>query len=244
MYLCTGNYPRLEDEKSLSYYEVQPGETIRHCGPKIYSTEDQGTGAPSPTITIPTVGVNTAITSSTPMTTSTIKTPQEKSSPAPRKEVQYDDMDVPKRKILVIHGAGMNMRGKVNIEKFGKLTLADYEREIKVYAAECLPMSIEIEFFRSNTEGEIIDRLYAAFDDDNVVGVVANPAGFTKGYRALVQAVEQVNTKIPVIEVHISNPAVYGTISDVSPASKGVITGLGLFGYSLALRYLAFHLNV
>ena len=64
-------------------------------------------------------------------------------------------------KILVINGAGMNMRGKVQLELFGPLTLADYDRQIHAFAAA---LKIHVETFHSNIEGEVIDRFYDAND--------------------------------------------------------------------------------
>ncbi len=79
-----------------------------------------------------------------------------------------------KRKVLVVHGAGLCMRGKAQIEKFGTLTLADYERHILHYAEQ---HHLDVEFFQSNSEGSVIDRLYAAHDDGDVDGAIINPGG-------------------------------------------------------------------
>ena len=64
-------------------------------------------------------------------------------------------------KILIIHGAGMNMRGKVQTEIFGPMTLAEYDERIRGYAAE---LALDIEIFHSNIEGEVINKLYEAND--------------------------------------------------------------------------------
>eukprot|EP01120_Amphizonella_sp_Union-15-10_P005394 TRINITY_DN1618_c0_g1_i1.p1 TRINITY_DN1618_c0_g1~~TRINITY_DN1618_c0_g1_i1.p1 ORF type:complete len:181 (+),score=38.53 TRINITY_DN1618_c0_g1_i1:82-543(+) len=138
-------------------------------------------------------------------------------------------------KVLVLHGAGLNMRGKVDIEKFGKETLQDYEKRITRYAEE---FDISVSFFQSNVEGELINRLYKCFDEKDFQALIINPGGFTLGYRALQQAVAQVNGKIPVIEVHVSNLATRGVLSDIAPSCIGSVAGFGLFGYSLALRAL------
>jgi len=135
-------------------------------------------------------------------------------------------------KILVIHGAGMNMRGKVQTEIFGTLTLPEYDTKIRAYAAA---LGLEVEIFHSNIEGEVINRLYTAHDED-IDGAIINPNAFTRGYPGLVAAIGQV--KFPTIEVHISNPARRGTHSDVATTSQGGITGFGITGYDLALRGL------
>ncbi len=135
-------------------------------------------------------------------------------------------------RILVLHGAGMNMRGKAQVEIFGKTTLPEYDTQIRAYAAA---QDIEIEIFHSNIEGEIINRLYAAHEQGFDAAII-NPAGFTRGYPALAAAIAGV--KFPTIEVHISNPARRGLPSDIAPTTLGAIAGFGITGYDLALRGL------
>jgi 3-dehydroquinate dehydratase-2 len=135
-------------------------------------------------------------------------------------------------RILVLHGAGMNMRGKAQIEIFGTATLPEYDQAIRKYAAE---LGFEVEIFHSNSEGDVIDKLYSAHDG-GVEAAIINPAGFTAGYPALVAAIAQV--KFPTVEVHISNPARRPLISDVARTARGVVTGFGIYGYYLALRGL------
>jgi 3-dehydroquinate dehydratase-2 len=133
-------------------------------------------------------------------------------------------------KVLVIHGADMNMRGKAQIDVFGPMTLPEYDAHIRKYAAE---LGVEVEIFHSNIEGEVINRFYAAHDG-GVDGAIINPAGFTTGHPALAAAIAQV--KFPTIELHISNPARRGRASEIATTTRGVVTGFGIFGYYLALR--------
>ena len=135
-------------------------------------------------------------------------------------------------KILIIHGAGMNMRGKVQTEIFGKMTLPEYDERIRGYAAE---LGVEIELFHSNIEGEVVNKLYEA-NDRGFDAAIFNPAGFARGYPALVAAIGQV--KFPTIELHISNPLRRGSVSEVTPVSQGTVTGFGIAGYYMALRGL------
>ena len=136
-------------------------------------------------------------------------------------------------KVLIVHGAGMNMRGKSQIEVFGKMLLPEYDEHIRRYAGE---LGFEVEIFHSNIEGEVINKFYAAFDAGDVAAAIINPAGYTTGYPALVAAIAQV--KFPVIELHISNPARRGRDSEVARAARGVVTGFGIYGYHLAMRGL------
>ncbi len=133
-------------------------------------------------------------------------------------------------KVLVIHGAGMNMRGKYQVEVFGKMTLPEYDAKIRDYAAA---LGVEVEIFHSNTEGVVIDRLYAA-NDEGFDAALFNPAGFSSGYPAPVAALTQV--KFPTVEVHISNPIRRGPASDTAKVSQSIVAGFGAAGYDLALR--------
>ena len=135
-------------------------------------------------------------------------------------------------KVLVIHGAGMNMRGKVQVDVFGPMTLPEYDKQIRKYASE---LGIDVETFHSNIEGEVINKIYEAHEA-GVDGAVINPAGYTSGHPALVAAISQV--KFPTIEVHVSNPARRGNTSDIARACRGSLAGFGVYGYYMALRAL------
>jgi len=135
-------------------------------------------------------------------------------------------------KVLVIHGAGMNMRGKVQVDVFGPMTLSQYDEHIRRYAAE---LGVEVDIFHSNVEGHVIDKLYEAHEA-NVDAAVINPGGYTTGHPALAAAISQV--KFPTIELHISNPARRGVVSDIAKVARGSIAGFGIYGYYLALRGL------
>ena len=133
-------------------------------------------------------------------------------------------------KVLIVHGAGMNMRGKSQLEIFGPMTLPQYDEHIRKYASE---LGVEIEIFHSNVEGEVINKFYAAHDS-GVDAAIINPAGYTTGHPALMAAISQV--RFPTIELHISNPARRGRESEIARVCRGVVTGLGIFGYWAALR--------
>jgi 3-dehydroquinate dehydratase-2 len=135
-------------------------------------------------------------------------------------------------KVLVIHGAGMNMRGKVQQEIFGTMTLAEYEAHIRGYAKE---LGIEVSFFHSNIEGEVCNALYAAFDDGTDACII-NPAGYTTLQGPLRAAIAQM--KFPVVEVHWSNPSARGSVSAVQQVCRSLVYGFGIYGYRLALEGL------
>ena len=133
-------------------------------------------------------------------------------------------------RVLVIHGAGMNMRGKVQLDIFGPMTLLEYDEHIRGYAKE---LGVEVEIFHSNIEGEIVNKLYAA-NDQGFDAAIFNPAAFGSGYPALVAALSQV--KFPTTEVHISNPIRRGPASQTAAVSQSIVAGFGAAGYALALR--------
>ena len=133
-------------------------------------------------------------------------------------------------KVLIVHGMGMNMRGKVQTDIFGTMTLPEYDEQIQKYAAE---LGIEVDIFHSNIEGEVINKFYEAHER-GVDAAIINPAAYSTGHPALVAAIAQV--KFPTIEVHISNPARRGGVSEIARVSRGTVTGFGIFGYYMALR--------
>ena len=133
-------------------------------------------------------------------------------------------------KVLVIQGAGMNMRGKAQLEIFGPSTLDPINEQIRGYVGD---LGIEVEIFHSNIEGEVANALYDAHDGD-VDAAVINPAGYTGTTGPLRAAITQV--RFPVFEVHVSNPASRGGVSNIQPVCKGSVWGFGIYGYYLALE--------
>ena len=133
-------------------------------------------------------------------------------------------------KVLVIQGAGMNMRGKSQVEIFGSATLEEIDEQILGYAEG---LGIDVELFHSNIEGEVVNALYDAHDRDFDAALI-NPAGYTTVAGPLRSAITQV--KFPVYEVHVSNPTARGTVSQVLPVCKGAVYGCGVYGYRLALE--------
>ncbi len=135
--------------------------------------------------------------------------------------------------ILVIHGAGIDMRGKTQIDIFGSETMEDYNSTIIKYAEQ---LEFTVDIFHSNIEGEIINKLYEGQTTGKYVAAIINPAGFSVGYPALSAAISQV--EYPTIEVHISNTKSreeFRKKSYISPHVKGIIQGFGLKSYDLAI---------
>ncbi len=132
-------------------------------------------------------------------------------------------------KILVIQGAGMNMRGKAQVELFGTASLEEINKQIRGFADS---LGVDVEIFHSNIQGEVLNALYDAHDR-RIDAALINPAGYTTGTGPLPAAIAQVG--FPVIEVHASNPSARGTVSNIQPVCKGSVYGFGVYGYYLAL---------
>ncbi|MCY3693113.1 MAG: type II 3-dehydroquinate dehydratase [Chloroflexota bacterium] len=133
-------------------------------------------------------------------------------------------------KVLVIQGAGMNMRGKVQVEIFGPNTLDQINEQIRGYGES---LGVDVKIVHSNIEGEVVNALYEAWEEGYDACLI-NPAGYTTANGPLRGAIQQV--PMPVIEVHASNPTARGTVSAVLPVSKGCVYGFGVYGYYLALE--------
>lgn len=136
-------------------------------------------------------------------------------------------------KIKIINGANLNMTGCRQPELYGSETLAEINAQIQKTADR---YGAEVSFFSSNSEGELIDEIWAAKDFD---GIIINPGAYSHYSYALRDAVGGV--QVPCIEVHMSN--IYAREefrhnSVIAPVCKGQISGLGKEGYILALLTL------
>lgn len=140
-------------------------------------------------------------------------------------------------KILVLNGPNLNRLGKRQPEVYGKTTLADVEKHVREVAGSLSP-DLELEFFQSNHEGELIDKVHEAADAG--WPVIINPGGFTHTSVALRDALAEVADGPGFVEVHISNVharEAFRHHSYLSPIARGVIVGLGAYGYEAALGY-------
>lgn len=135
-------------------------------------------------------------------------------------------------KVLVVHGAGMELRGKVDVHVFGTMTMDDYNVAIEGFAAE---LGLKAEPFHTLDPELLVARLETA-RQSGFDAIVINPAGYTVGHPTVARAIGK--TGLPAVEVHISNPARRAVVSDVAPAVTGTISGFGVEGYRLAFRGL------
>ena len=137
--------------------------------------------------------------------------------------------------VLVLNGPNLNMLGKRQPQIYGRETLADVEKACR---AEAQRLGIAVECFQSNHEGELVTRIQEARDRNS--GIVINAGAYTHTSIALLDALNA--AELPAVEVHISNiykRESFRHHSYISPAAVGVIAGLGIQGYLLALQALA-----
>ena len=143
-------------------------------------------------------------------------------------------------KILIINGPNLNMLGIREPDKYGRETYEDLLTKIDNF---CKARGIESEFYQSNHEGALVDRIQQAYFD-KVDGIVINPGAYTHTSIALLDAVKSV--MIPTAEVHISNVAEredFRQISYIRAACCFTVMGHGTDGYLEAIEYLADYLK-
>ncbi|MCZ4243743.1 type II 3-dehydroquinate dehydratase [Pedobacter punctiformis] len=135
-------------------------------------------------------------------------------------------------KIQIINGPNLNLLGVREPSIYGNEGFDDYVKQLRtVYAI------LEIDYFQSNVEGEIINKLHeVGFSYD---GIILNAGGYTHTSVAIADAIAAIKT--PVVEVHISNIYAreeYRHVSLTGKNCKGVLTGFGMNGYRLAIESL------
>jgi 3-dehydroquinate dehydratase-2 len=137
----------------------------------------------------------------------------------------------PTLKILIINGPNLNLLGRREPEVYGSTSFEDYLVELKLQFP-----TIEIHYFQSNIEGELINKIHdVGFSFD---AVLLNAGGYTHTSVAISDAIAGVTT--PVLEVHISNiykREEFRHKSIISKSCVGMISGLGLKGYALGIQY-------
>ncbi len=139
-----------------------------------------------------------------------------------------------KKNICILNGPNLNLLGEREPEIYGRSSLKDVEKSLNKIAKT---NNLEIVFEQSNHEGELIELIQTASKESK--GIIINPAGYTHTSIAIYDAL--LSSKLPIIEVHLSNiykRENFRHISYVSKAADGIISGLGVEGYIFALKAL------
>lgn len=138
--------------------------------------------------------------------------------------------------IAIINGPNLNLLGKRQPEIYGSDSFEDFLHEIR----RRFPHT-PIEYFQSNSEGEIITELHRlGYDYPDCQGIVINPGAYSHYSYAIADAISSI--PVPVVEVHISNITgreEFRHQSVTAPACRGMLTGFGLEGYAMAVSFLS-----
>jgi 3-dehydroquinate dehydratase-2 len=138
-------------------------------------------------------------------------------------------------RVLVLHGPNLNLLGEREPEVYGSQTLSEIDDAIAAAGKE---LGIEVRCEQYNGEGAIVEALHAARKRDS--GIIINPGAYAHYSYAIRDAIAAIG--LPAIEVHLSNVAAreaFRHVSVTAAACRGVVSGLGASGYTLALRALA-----
>ena len=137
-------------------------------------------------------------------------------------------------KIMIVNGPNLNLLGRREPEIYGTLSMECYLEVLRGYYPD-----VEIDYFQSNCEGELIDVIHKAGFDPQVNGIVLNAGAYTHTSLALHDAIKAIGH--PVVEVHISNTSAREDIrrhSMIAPACLGSIAGFGMDSYRLGVEAL------
>lgn len=138
--------------------------------------------------------------------------------------------------ILVLNGPNLNLLGTREVDVYGRATLADVEQLCRAEAAEA---GLAVDFRQTNAEHEMVDWIQQG--RTGLAGMIINPAAFSYAGYPVLDALKMV--ECPVVEVHLSNlhrrDEAWRKDTIITAAVTGVISGLGVAGYGLAVRYIA-----
>ncbi len=138
-------------------------------------------------------------------------------------------------KFLILNGPNLNFLGIREPHIYGTQTMADLQKKIRAHAKS---LGVKVQFYQSNCEGKLVDRIQKAYRQ-KIAGIVFNPATYTHTSVAIADAVKGVG--IPTVEVHISDVNAredFRKISYVGAVACRTIAGQGFDGYNQALSYL------
>lgn len=139
------------------------------------------------------------------------------------------------KKIMMLHSVNHNMYGKRDPKQYGTITLDEINRKILETAEE---EKLQVDIFQTNHEGEMVDKIHQVFYE-KYDGVIINPGAWTHYSYAIHDALEIL--ECPIVEVHMSNifnREDFRSHSVIAPVAYGVIAGMGVSAYTLAVKAL------
>lgn len=140
------------------------------------------------------------------------------------------------KKVMMLHCVNHNMYGKRDPKQYGTITLAEIDAEMQKVAER---VGIQLDSFQTNHEGVMVDKIHQTFFE-GYDGVIINPGAWTHYNYAIHDALEILTC--PIIEVHMSNifnREDFRSHSVISPVADGVISGMGVSAYTIAVQALA-----
>jgi len=138
------------------------------------------------------------------------------------------------KKVLIMNGPNLNLLGVREPDIYGNTTMEDCIAQLRAEFPE-----IEIDYYQSNHEGDLIDKLHEVGFDSEMKGIVLNAGAYTHTSLAIADAIKAI--AVPVVEVHISNISSREEIrhrSLITPSCKGIIAGFGMDSYRLGVLSL------
>ncbi len=138
------------------------------------------------------------------------------------------------KKVLIMNGPNLNLLGDREPDIYGNTTMDDCIAQLRTEFPE-----IEIDYYQSNHEGDLIDKLHEVGFDSEMKGIVLNAGAYTHTSLAIADAIKAI--AVPVVEVHISNISSREEIrhrSLITPSCKGIIAGFGMDSYRLGVLSL------
>ncbi len=138
------------------------------------------------------------------------------------------------KKVLIMNGPNLNLLGVREPDIYGNTTMDDCIAQLRTEFPE-----IEIDYYQSNHEGDLIDKLHEVGFDSEMKGIVLNAGAYTHTSLAIADAIKAI--AVPVVEVHISNISSREEIrhrSLITPSCKGIIAGFGMDSYRLGVLSL------
>ena len=142
-------------------------------------------------------------------------------------------------KILIINGPNLALLGKREPEIYGKSSLNEINKSLVLATKNITNQNIELDFFQSDIEGEIVNKIGKAWTEENVDGILINPGAYTHTSIAIHDAIKASN--LPAIEIHLSpiyQREEFRHTSIISSACVGQISGFSTYSYTLGLQAL------